>query len=261
VTLRFASNLDKRKQDRAELVGGMGFDAQKPLVVIFAHSWFDFPHTQAMTNFTEPLDWIQFTLETIRPLTHINWAFKPHPCDRWYGAIRLADLVHGLPPHIALMPEDSDSLAVQNAAAALVTIQGSVAIEGAAAGKPVLCADKGMYSEWGFTHTAQSREDYAEKLQRILDLACPTTEQSERAMAFAATAMAPPPEEAHGLSLSCDTLFIEGKLYPSVIKLLKQEGGVVKEEVNQVRRWLAERSAHSYNTWKTVDHYTRRLKE
>lgn len=261
VILRYASNPEQRNQDRAELLKGMGFAPQKPLVVIFAHSWFDFPHTQAMTNFAEPLDWIQFTLEVIRPLTHVNWAFKPHPCDRWYGSIRLAELVHGLPPHISLMAEDSDSLAVQNAAAALVTIQGTVAIEGAAMGKPVLCADKGMYSEWGFTHTAESREDYAEKLRGVLELKCPTAEQSERAMAFAATAVAPPPDEAHGMKLSCDTWFIEGKLYSKVQNLLTHESKATIEEIDKLTRWLTDPSAHSYNAWKTLDHYTKSLEE
>lgn len=255
VILRYASRPDQRGLGRNAMLQRLDLDPSKPLVVVFAHSWFDFPHTQAMTNFAEPLDWIQFTLETIAPITSINWAFKPHPCDRWYGAIRLDELIQNLPSHIALLPDDSDSLAVQRAADAIVTIQGTVAIEGAVAGKPVLCADSGMYTDWGFTHFATSRQDYAEKLRGILDLAPPTPDQRERAMAYVATAVAPPPEPAHGLKLSCDTLFIEGKLYPRVLEILTTNREAVEREIHLIREWMRSGRLHSFNVWKTVRHF------
>jgi len=254
IVIRYAIKPKLRQQDRTGLLKSLGLDPKKPLVVVYAHSWFDFPHTQAMTNFTDPLDWIRFTLDTIKPLTGVSWAFKPHPCDRWYGNLRLVDLVSGLPPHIAILPEESDSLTVQSAAEALVTIQGSIAIEAAAAGKTVLCADRSMYTDWGFAHTAASREDYAAKLRGITKLAKPTAEQSKRAMAFAATALAPPPEESGSVRLTCDTLYIEGKLYPSLKRLLRQNMDPVREETASLRRWL--NSPHqSYNVWRTIDHY------
>lgn len=253
IVIRYAIKPNLRNQNRADLVQSLGLDPRKPLVVVYAHSWFDFPHTQAMTNFTDPLDWIMFTLETVTPLTDVNWAFKPHPCDRWYGNIRLADLVSGLPSHIAIVPEESDSLAVQSAAEALVTIQGSIAIEAAAAGKTVLCADRSMYTDWGFAHTAASREDYAAKLRTITKLAKPTVEQSERAMAFAATALAPPPLESGSLRLTCDTLYIEDKLYPSLKRILRWKQHAIHEETASLRRWL--NSPHqSYNVWRAIDY-------
>jgi hypothetical protein len=208
-----------------------------------------------MENFTEPLDWLKFTLEHIRAHSHVNWAIKPHPCDRWYANIRLQDFVSDLPPHVAVISEDSDSLAIQTIADAVVTIQGSIAIEAAAIGKTVICADRGTYSDWGFTHFAQSREHYADMLRDVLALPKTTLEQSRRAMAYAATALAPPPREAEPVRLTCDTRFLEGTLYPAVRRLLTEEQSAIVAEIRLMREWM---SSHydSYNAWRTLHHYS-----
>jgi hypothetical protein len=257
IVLRYSIDPKQRGRSRASTVEQLGLDPQKPLVVIYAHSWFDFPHTQNMTNFTEPLDWIQFTLKVISLETAVNWAIKPHPCDRWYGNIQMERLIHDLPAHVKIIPENSDSLAIQSVADALVTIQGSIAIEGAAMGKPVLCADRSVYTEWGFTHAAQSREDYADKLRGILKLSAPTVEQSHRAMAFAATALAPPPAEAEWLKLTCDSRFTEGTLYPKLRSMLEEDIASLEGEVRKMREWFGA-DYHSYNAWRTVDNCLQR---
>ncbi len=252
IVLRYSVDVSQRTNDRSETFARLGLPADKPLAVIYAHSWFDFPHTQGMTNFTEPLDWIKFTIAAISPLTNVSWAVKPHPCDRWYGAVRMQDFVNELPPHVKIIPDDCDSLAVQQVADALVTIQGSIAIEGAAMGKRVLCADRSMYTDWGFAHTARSREDYADKLGHILELAMPTEEQSRHAMAYAALALAPPPAEARWLRLSCDSRFLEGTLYPEVRDMLSDRTEAVEIEIEKMRQWF-KAPFHSYNAWRTID--------
>lgn len=252
LVLRCSVDLTQRTNDRAVTFARLGLPADKPLVVIYAHSWFDFPHTQGMTNFTEPLDWIKFTIAAIAPLTNVSWAVKPHPCDRWYGGVRMQDFVNELPPHVKIIPDDCDSLAVQQVADALVTIQGSIAIEGAAMGNRVLCADRSTYTDWGFAHTALSREDYADKLGKILELAQPTEEQSRHAMAYAALALAPPPQQAQWLRLSCDSRFLEGTLYPEVRGLLTERSEAVDTEVEKMRQWFKV-PFHSYNAWRTID--------
>jgi len=253
LVLRYAIDPAQRGKDRFTLVSELGLDPGKPIVAIYTHSWFDFPHTQAMRNFTEPLDWVNFTVDTIKPLNHINWIFKPHPCDQWYGTIRLQDILTDLPLHVAIVPEKSDSLAIQSIADAVVTIQGSIAIEAAAMGKPVLCADRSTYTDWGFSHTASSREDYARKLQTILDLPPPTTEQSGRAMAFAATALAPPPQEVNSLKLACDTRHLEGTLYSSINSLFAGNSKSLDDEILDMVQWL-QCEQPSYNVWKIVSH-------
>jgi hypothetical protein len=260
VVIRYAMDPSLRNIDKAQFLRKLGLSPEKPLVVIYAHSWFDFPHAQAMSHFTDPLDWIQLTIETVTPLNDINWAIKPHPCDQWYGCVNIHDLVKKeLPPHITILPEPSDSLAIQSLADVLVTIHGSIAIEAAALGKPVLCADRSYYTDWGFTHTAASREDYVEKLRHILSLEKPTAEQSRKAMAYGSTNLGTPPEEEGYLKLPCDSLFLEGVLYDLLRKMLCNDMRSIYQEIERIREWLS--SSHSsFNVWRIVHYYSQRSK-
>ena len=72
-------------------------------------------------------------------------------------------------------------------------------------------------------------------------------------MAFAATALAPPPQEAGSLRLACDTRFIEEGLYSDVRSLFTLPPTTLRAEIGMVRRWLAS-PYDSYNAWRTVDH-------
>lgn len=256
VVNRYAINPELRNHSRTDLLLQLGLDPDKPLAVVYAHSWFDFPHAQDMRNFTDPLDWIQLTIETIAEVTDINWILKPHPCDQWYGVLGIRDLIRKLPAdHLAILPEPCDSLAVQNAADVLVTIHGSVGIEASAYGKPVLCADRSYYTNWGFTHTARSRQDYVEKLRSISRLAKPTRDQSERAMAYGATALGPPPAGTEYLETPCDSLYLEGTLYRQLEDLCLNRMNSVRREIDSLRKWI-ESSADSYNVWRTIQHYS-----
>ncbi len=250
VVLRYSVHAEQRGRSREQFLREFGFDPSRKLAVVYSHAWYDFPHTQAMRNFTEPLDWLLHTIETIRPLTHLNWAIKPHPCDLWYDDLRISDLIGKLPPNIRIVPERTDSLAMQEAADVFVTIHGSIGIEAAAMGKPVLCADRSMYTDWGFTHCATSREDYERLLRGIADLAPPTAEQSERAFAFAATALAPP-AGADTLTLTCDTRVLDGSLHPAVARQLLAARPALYDEVELIREWLGA-SIDSYNVWRVV---------
>lgn len=256
IVLRYSVKPEQRGLDRTIVLKNIGLDPSKELIVIYAHSWFDFPHVQAMKNFTEPLDWLMFTLDVISSVSNVNWAIKPHPCDQWYDTIHLETLINNLPSHITLLPENSDSLAIQSLAQGFVTIHGTIAIEAVAEGKKVLCADRSMYTDWGFTHTAESRDDYRNMLRNILELSSPTQEQSQRAFAFAATSLAPAHFDKMTLKIPCDTRFLDGTLYAMVKRLLTKEMHLIKQEIENVRKWL-DSGYHSYNCWKTVKYCSR----
>jgi hypothetical protein len=254
INARYAFRPDRRQVDRAAAQGALGIDGRRPVAAVFAQVWFDFPHTFAMQNFTDFLDWMRFTVDRIAENTSVTWLLKPHPCDEWYGGVRLRDVVGALPPHVRVCPEDSDSLTVQLSADVLVTVHGTVGIEAAARGIPVLNADRSHYTEWGFTHLAKSRDDYAELLSRIASLAPPTLEQRERAMAFAALALAPPPAALGLLRTSCDT---SGPvLYEEIAQRFRRDAGALDREQAAIRQWLASGRA-SYAAAQTIRWCTR----
>jgi hypothetical protein len=205
INARYAFHPERRHAERATARQALGLPSDRPVAAVFTQAWFDFPHTFGMQNFTDFLDWIRCTAARVAENTAVSWLLKPHPCDDWYGGVRLRDLVGTLPPHVRICAEDTDSVTARVAADAIVTVHGTIGIEAAARGLPVVNADRSQYTDWGFTHLATSREHYAALLAGIGDLAPPTPAQRDRAMAFAALSLAPPPAELGLLRPSCDT--------------------------------------------------------
>lgn len=254
INARYAFRPENRWTDKAAARQALGVPDDRPLVAVYAQAWFDFPHTFAMQHFTDFLDWMRFTVEHAARNTTVTWLLKPHPCDLWYGGIRLTDQVRDLPPHVRLCSEATDSLTVQLAADCIVTVHGTVAIEGAARGLLVLCADRSYYSDWGFTYTATSRENYGELLGRIQTLAPTTREQQERAMACAAVCLAPTPEEAGLLSTSCDTSGLV--LYDEILSRFMHSTIALSQETKAIDEWVVSKCL-SYAAYHTIRHYER----
>jgi hypothetical protein len=131
----------------------------------------------------------------------------------------------------------TDTLTVQIASDAAVTVHGTVGIEAASRGVPTVCADRGYYGDWGFTHEASSREHYAELLATIHRLGVPTVEQRQRAMACFALRFAPAPEAAGLLHTRCDA---SGPvLYNDILGHLNGGQAALEAEVDTMRDWVA----------------------
>jgi hypothetical protein len=247
INTRYAFRPDLRAFARSDARRALGVPLDRPLVAVYSQVWFDFPHTFGMQNFTDFLDWIRFTAAEAARHTHVTWLLKPHPCDPWYGSLRLADVIGAVPAHVRLCPEATDSLTVQLAADAVVTVHGTIGIEAAARGLPVLCADRSYYSDWEFSTVAKSREDYAALLSSIDTLTPPTDEGRARATAFAALALAPPPTRI--LRTSCDTS--GPMLYGEILDRLDRSADAVAGETAAIAQWLA--AGHSsYAAYQTV---------
>jgi hypothetical protein len=237
INTRYAFRPETRASGRSDARRALGVPVDRPLVALYSQVWFDFPHTFAMQHFTDFLDWVRFSVAEISRHPDVTWLLKPHPCDPWYGGIRLADVVGDLPPHVRLCPEATDSLTVQLAADAVVTVHGTIAIEAAARGLPVLCADRSYYSDWDFTHVAKSRDDYAALLANVQALAAPTDEQRSHATAFAALSLAPPPTRR--LRTSCDT---SGPLlYREILERMTGEADAMAAERAAIAQWMTAR--------------------
>ena len=253
INVRYAFRPDRRATSKSAARRLLGVAENKPLAVVYAHAWFDFPHIFGMQNFTDFFDWIKLTIDQISKNTSVTWLLKPHPCDLWYGGIRLADMVGNLPPHVLLHKEETDSLTTQVAADYAVTVHGTVAIEATARGVPVICADRSHYSDWGFDYTAQSREEYVRLLANIQDCMPPTDEQRKRAMAFAALSLSPTPENMGLMRTSCDS---SGRiLYKEVISQFDEHNKkAMLVEQSAIGEWMA--SSHpSYTACQTISYY------
>ncbi|MDI1344757.1 MAG: hypothetical protein PSV22_11735 [Pseudolabrys sp.] len=172
--------------DRDALCRRYGWSPDVPIVVVYASNWFDYPHSFGLVRFSNFLDWALATLAVASKTTSVNWLFKPHPCDVWYGGVTLSDLMPTqTPKHIALLPIDGSGADIMKAVDALVCVHSTAGLEYASQGKPVLVADSGWYDRAGFAMTVSSRHDYLAALQRRWWLDVDLDVAKERALAFA----------------------------------------------------------------------------
>lgn len=245
---RYAFQRASQGVTRQALAERFGWDPERPIIGVYASNWFDFPHGCGMTQFRDFLDWMRATLDVALANRHVNWLFKAHPCDEWYGGVTLADLVpplegHG---HVRLVPGEWNGSALLHALDGVVTVHGTAGIEYAAAGKPVLVADRGWYHDFGFVRWPRSRAEYVQALAtdwwKDLDLEATT----RRARIFAGWYFTRPTWQG-GLVLEDDPQ--QGSIYRTAPRLLTADPDALRRELETIRAWFDSRSRH-YHTYK-----------
>ncbi|NBT86555.1 MAG: hypothetical protein EBT45_08725 [Alphaproteobacteria bacterium] len=222
------------------------FAQRKPVIAVYASNWFDFPHALGMKHFTDFYDWITLTYKIAMKADHVNWVFRPHPCDDWYGGTSLR---HVLPPHmprhISLLPMGIPGKAIQEIADGLVTFHGTAGIEYAAAGKPVLLAEKSWYHDMGFSVCAKTRTDYIRLLQKKWWLGLDKEKTQNSALEYAGMYFCAPkwqktilmPDDSDRIGLVNHLQKINFESNRSIIK-----------EVSLLKAWLSSKNRwyHSY---------------
>ncbi len=252
INVRYAYRPHSKAPSRAEARRALGVIGARKLAVIYAHVWFDFPHTFAMRNFTDFFDWMRLTLAEVCATPDIDWVLKPHPTESWYGGFRLQDMVGDLPPHVRLAPGDTDSLTALIAADIVVTVHGTVGLEAAAHGLPVIAADRNFYSDWGFVQQATSREDYIRLLRTAGNLPAPDEARRQRALALISLALAPTPADAGLVEMRCDS---SGPvLYKDILQRYSENDPALACERERLRTWFAG-PLSSYAASTKIDHF------
>ncbi len=201
-----------------------------------------------MSHFRDFLDWIEATVDVARRSTHVNWLFKPHPCDQWYGGVTLSDVVPGLERnnHIRLAPVGWNGSAMLDAVDAIVTYHGTVGIEAAAAGKPVLVADRGWYHDAGFVRWSRSRAEYLDALATAWWKDIDVVDATHRARVFAGWYFGRPAWQQRFV-LPDDSG--QEALWTTVPALIASCRDEIAQDVDLIRDWFDSGRRH-YHTFK-----------
>lgn len=242
-----ANRISERHAARLKLSG----QTERPVVIIYSHIWFDFPHTFAMKNFADMKDWMECTLQHIRTCSDVVWLLKPHPTESWYGGFALADIARDLPPHVRLLPMKTDSETAMTAADAIVTVHGTVGLEAAARGRAVVMGDRSYFSDWKIGHVAASRDDYRRLLSNISRLAPPDEAARQRAMACFAMALAEPPDFTGAMQMSCDTGGLA--LYAEITERIVKWPDECAREIGRIAQFLDQSEIDSYAAFHMVE--------
>ena len=229
--------------DRQALVEAFGWDPTRPVIGIYASNWFDWPHQLGMTQFTDFHDWTRATVDAASKSSHANWLIKPHPLDEHFGGVRLDDVIGDmtLPDHVRICDRVWNNRSVLSCLDALVTYHGTVGIEFAAQGGPVLLPDRGKYERCGFARVAASREDYLELLKGLwwqdMDL-----DEARANAEFYAGFFFCAPSWQRSILQGDDNL--KDANVPRIMSILRDGAPALKQEMELLASWFASDESH-----------------
>jgi hypothetical protein len=232
-------------------------DPGKKTAVIFPHISWDsafFYGTDLFDNFE---DWLVETVAAACRNPHLNWVVKIHPANvvqnHRFGyqedpsevtAIRRR--IGRLPSHIVMVDADSDlnTFSLFALMDYCLTVRGTIGIEAASAGIPVLTAGTGRYDRKGFTLDADSREEYLGRLAHLHEIPRLTAPQQELAERFAYGAFVLRP-----FQLTTVTFEFERDLKASAhtrITASAETGWRDAQDLRRFARWVNDRQALDY---------------
>jgi len=192
------TQFNKKVLSRDEIVRTLGLDPARKTAVVFPHLFWDATFFWGDDLFADYRDWFCQVLRAAAGNGRLNWIVKLHPAsvvkDRRDGysgepseMAAMRETLGTLPPHIAFLPPDSpvSTLSLYEIMDYCLTVRGTVGIEAAMYGIPVLTAGTGRYDGYGFTIDSADRETYLARLETLEMLAPLSDAQTETARRYA----------------------------------------------------------------------------
>jgi len=166
------------------------------IAIIYSHILYDniyFYGTDLFYNYNE---WLVETVRTACKNKNIKWFIKIHPSNIWRREINSTEYLEmivlnkyfkKLPDHIKIIGADTNisPLSWMQTADFGITVRGTVGLEMACIGKPVITAGTGRYEGVGFTIDSKNREEYTRRLLELPENADFTEEQAVLARKYA----------------------------------------------------------------------------
>lgn len=192
----------------------LGILPDQKIALVFPHILWDGSFFAGEDLFDDYTDWLAQTIRGACENPHIEWVVKLHPAHvvkahklNISSRPRELDVIERevgtLPPHVKLIRHDCDlsTYSLFEIADYAVTVRGTVGIEAALHGIPVVTAGTGRYDRRGFTLDSATREEYLSKLANLHCYPRLTPEQIELAERYAFLVFCCQPLELSSVSL------------------------------------------------------------
>jgi hypothetical protein len=176
----------------------LGLDPAKKTAVIFSHVLWDATFFYGHGLFDDYETWLLKTLSAACANPALNWVVKLHPDLVWKlkyegytgelrDVIAMKSAVGNFPDHVKMVLPDTDinTYSFFDIADYCLTVRGTIGIEMACHGIPVLTAGTGRYSHLGFTIDSESVKEYLDRLAHLQTLPPMSSQQVELARRFA----------------------------------------------------------------------------
>lgn len=168
---------DKKIKSRDEVIQQLSLDPNKKTAVVFSHVLWDATFFYGTSLFQDYETWLIETVQAACKNSNLNWLIKLHPDLVWKlkyekhtgelrDSIAIRSAVGKLPDHVKVIAPDTDlsTLSFFQITDVCVTVRGTIGIEMACHGIPVLTAGTGRYAGLGFTVDSSTKDDYLRRL-------------------------------------------------------------------------------------------------
>lgn len=157
---------------RDEIFEKFKFDRRLPLVVLMAHVFSDIAHAYPGMLFADYGEWVRESLRMLMRNKQVNFLVKEHPSTPLYGEEGLLLEVMGqVGCSDRLLPANTHTTTVLGSADYVITAGGTIGLEFAVKGKPVILAARPHYAGLGFTVEPKDDQEYgeilSERIQRL----------------------------------------------------------------------------------------------
>ena len=176
--------------NKEEICKKFDWDLEKPIVIIFDHSFLDGLFVNGRVFFKDNISWIRETFKEIKKISKVNWLIKAHPerADLLHKSITSTEnefkKIIGNENHIKIFPNNYSSSSLPEIASAIITGYGTPGIEYPCFGIPCILGNKSHYSGHGFTYEPQSKKEYFDYLYNIDKIEKLSEDQINRAKTF-----------------------------------------------------------------------------
>jgi len=161
----------------------LSLDETKRTAVIFSHIFYDATFFFGTSLYSNYEVWLIETVRAAIANPSLNWVIKMHPVNVWRSKMDGAPLqpleaesivqaLGPLPDHVKLMPSDTpvNTYSLFPVIDYGLTVRGTVGIELAAHGIPVVTAGTGRYEGLGFTVDPADPDEYQETLRCLHEM-------------------------------------------------------------------------------------------
>ena len=169
----------KKKISKKQFIKKYNLNPNYPIAIIFTHILYDATLFYGKDIFLNYEDWLIKTINYIKQIKPINWIIKCHPANevknirdnKSFSEIDTIKSFFGtIPSYIKIIKPSSNesTLSLYKFIDYCITVRGTVGIEAACFGIPVITAGTGRYDNLGFTIDSDSKAEYFLKLKNII---------------------------------------------------------------------------------------------
>ncbi len=245
------TQFEKSIVDSTYLRERFGLDPRKKTAFIFPHILWDATFFWVKCLFRDYEEWFVETVRAACANDRVNWVVKIHPANqrvREGGSLQcesaevvsLRKYIGKLPPHIAMIPPESEisTYSLFQIMDYCITVCGTVGIEAARLGIPVLTGGRAAYDDLGFTVDSDTREEYLEKVRNIELIPRLSPAQRELAERFAYAHFLLRPWHAKSVTLqylpNTKKFLSEGR-----VNIRSKEEWYTAEDLRNFAEWIA----------------------